>query len=71
VMPVGGMLVERSTVPENVSKLLSVIVEAWDDPRGTAIVVGLADMLKSGATTAVATLRVLDEEPLVAVTLTT
>ena len=70
VMPAGGGLVDRSTFPENESRLLSVMVELPEDPSGITSLVGFALMLKSGGTTKVATVCVVTADPLVPVTLT-
>jgi hypothetical protein len=44
----GATEAERFTVPARLCRLLRVIVAAPEDPTGTVMVVGLADMLKSG-----------------------
>ena len=44
----GAIEAERSTVPTKSLRLLRAIVAVPEDPTETVIVVGLADMLKSG-----------------------
>ena len=69
-IPIGKILVERSTEPVNMLRLPTVTVEVWDEPSGIGSVDGLVLILKSPATTEVWTFMELDEVPLVPVTLT-
>lgn len=71
VMPVGRVLIVRSTWPKNVSRLVSAMIEFRDESSGIMSKVGSALMLKSGTTTRVTTSPELEEDPLVAVTMTT
>jgi len=48
VGPVGETVEERLTVPVNPPMLISEIVDVADEPGGTLIDGGLAEMLKSG-----------------------
>jgi len=70
VMPDGGGLIDRDTFPENVSRLLRVMVEFRAESKGMTSLVGSALMSKSRSTTKVATVCVVTADPLVPVTLT-
>jgi len=62
----------RLTIPVKLYRLLRVIADVPVDPRGSVMLVGLADMVKSGggATTTSLIVRVRTRLPLVALTLT-
>jgi hypothetical protein len=72
VVSAGATEAARFTVPTKLYRLLRVIIEVPDDPTGTVMLVGLADMVKSGggAVTTRLIVRVRTRLPLVALTLT-
>ena len=72
VRPVDGLTVAvRLTVPVNPLTGVTLIVDAPDELVESVILVGLADMVKSGVVTcSVMTAVVCDNEPLVPVTVT-
>ena len=67
----GATEAARFTVPAKLYRLLRVIVAVPDDPTGTVMLVGLADMVKSGsgAVTTRRMVRIRTRLPLVALTL--
>ena len=65
------IVAERLTVPTKLLRLLRVIVVVPDDPTGTVMLAGLADIVKSGggAVTMSLIVRIRTRLPLVALTL--
>ena len=71
--PDGAIEAAKLMVPLNPFKLISVIVEALEEPAGIVRLLKLAVMAKSGCgegLTVTATLTVRDKNPLVPVTVT-